>query len=106
MVVIWRISLFPPQQLSVFWAYVFKCIICCLYYGVCVTYALLPTILFQHVLMTADNIIVSKVQVPNTFFENNNTDEIIVFDDLAKMMLPSFKETPENIAKNNTFRNQ
>ena len=39
---------FLPQQLSVFWVYVFQCIVGCLYYGVCVTYALLPTILIQH----------------------------------------------------------
>ena len=50
--VIWRMCQFLPQQLSVFRVYVglFKPIVGCLYYGVCVTYALLPTILFQHVL--------------------------------------------------------
>ena len=47
--VIWRMCQFLSQQLSVFWVYVFKRIVGCLYYGVCITYALLPTILFQHV---------------------------------------------------------
>ena len=39
---IWRMCQFLPQQLSVFWMYVFKRIVGCLYYGV--------TILFQHIL--------------------------------------------------------
>ena len=47
--VIWRMCQFLPQQLSEFWAYVFQRIVGCLYYGVCVIYALLLTILFQHV---------------------------------------------------------
>ena len=43
------------------------------------------------------------VQVPDTFFENNNIDEIAVSDDLAKMMFPPFEETPENVAQNSIF---
>ena len=35
---IWRMCQCPPQQLSVFWAYVIKRIVGCLYYGVCVTH--------------------------------------------------------------------
>ena len=42
----------------------------------------------------------SIVQVPDTFFENNNIDEIAVSDDLAKMMFPPFEETPDNVAQN------
>ena len=47
--VIWRVCQFLPQQLSLFLVCVFQRIVGCLYYGVCVTYSLLPTILFQHV---------------------------------------------------------
>ena len=46
---------------------------------------------------------VSIVQVPDTFFENNNRDEIAVSDDLAKMMFPLFEETPENVALSSIF---
>ena len=45
----------------------------------------------------------SIVQVPDTFFENNNIDEIAVSDDLAKMMFPPFEEAPENVAQNSIF---
>ena len=41
--------------------------------------------------MTDDNI-VSIVQVPDTFFENNNRDETTLFDDLAKMMFHLLKK--------------
>ena len=36
----------------------------------------------------------SIVQVPDTFYENNNRDEIAVSDDLVKMLFPLFEETP------------
>ena len=41
--------------------------------------------------MTDDNI-VSIVQAPDTFFENNNRDEIALFDDLAKLMFHLLKK--------------
>ena len=41
--------------------------------------------------MTDDNI-VSIVQVPDTFFENNNRDDIALFDDLAKVKFHLLKK--------------
>ena len=44
-------------------------------------------------------ILVLIVQIPDTFFENNNRDEIAISDDLDKMMFPPFELTPENVHK-------
>ena len=119
---IWRMCQFLPQQLSVFWAYVHisallvvctmtnvlhtpycrqsysnmsndwsRCLYCCPSYGVCDTCPILRIFNTETQLMT-DNNIVSIVQVPDTYFENNNRDEFTLFDDLAKMIFHPLKK--------------